>query len=325
MMETHCRICGNTRNNRVHRAREMMFGTREEFDYLECGVCGTLQLIDVPDLARFYPPNYLSFEAHNIAAAKSLVHKYAARAAGKYLVEHRGLLGRIVTRAKPNFVRALMPQVTAIPDIRRDQRILDFGCGSGHLLQIMHYFGFTKLTGADAFIDRDITHDTGVTILKRSLSDLEPEFDVVMLHHSFEHLPDPKQALRDVRRILAKDGKCLLRIPIVGHAWEKYGTNWVQMDPPRHLFLFTDRAIRLLAESAGFTIDKVLFDSDGFQFWGSEQYLRDIPLVPEGGFGGFRPSEIFTAQQLASWDAEAERLNAEGRGDAACFYLSKSA
>ena len=80
--------------------------------------------------------------------------------------------------------------------------------------------------------------------------------------------------------------------------------------------------MRLLAESSGFKIDKVIYDSDGFQFWGSEQYLHDIPLVPEGGSGGFRPADIFTAEQLAGWDAEAERLNAEGRGDAACFYLS---
>ena len=300
----------------------MMFGTREEFDYLECSNCGTLQLIDIPDLARFYPSNYLSFEEHPIPAARSFLHRIAAREVGRYAADGRGFLGGLINRIKPEYIKYLPWQVMSIPNIRSDARILDLGCGRGQLLQTMHYFGFTDLTGADAFIEKDIVHSTGVKILKRSLSELEPAFDVIMLHHSFEHLPEPKAALGEIKRILAKDGSVLLRIPVAIFAWEKYGVNWVQMDPPRHLFLFTERAVRLLAEAAGFKVDKIIYDSDGFQFWGSEQYLRDIPLVPEGGSGGFSPADIFTAEQLSAWDAEAERLNAEGRGDAACIYLS---
>ena len=300
----------------------MMFGTREEFDYLECSNCGTLQLIDIPDLARFYPSNYLSFEEHPIPAARSFLHRLAAREVGRYAANGRGFLGGLINRIKPEYIKYLPWQVMSIPNISSDARILDLGCGRGQLLQTMHYFGFTDLTGADAFIEKDIVHSTGVKILKRSLSELEPAFDVIMLHHSFEHLPEPKAALGEIKRILAKDGSVLLRIPVASFAWEKYGVNWVQMDPPRHLFLFTERAVRLLAEAAGFKVDKIIYDSDGFQFWGSEQYLRDIPLVPEGDSGGFSPADIFTAEQLAAWDAEAERLNAEGRGDAACFYLS---
>lgn len=300
----------------------MMFGTREEFDYMECGSCGTLQLIDIPDLAQFYPSNYLSFEEHPIPAARSFLHRFAAREVGRYAADGSGFLGGLINRIKPEYIKYLPWQVMSIPNIRSDTRILDLGCGRGQLLQTMHYFGFTDLTGADAFIEKDIDHSTGVKILKRSLSELEPAFDVIMLHHSFEHLPEPKAALGEIKRILAKDGSVLLRIPVASFAWEKYGVNWVQMDPPRHLFLFTERAVRLLAESSGFKIDKVIYDSDGFQFWGSEQYLHDIPLVPEGGSGGFRPADIFTVEQLSAWDAEAERLNAEGRGDAACFYLS---
>ncbi len=35
-----CRICGNGDGNRTFEAREMMFGTREAFGYLECARCG---------------------------------------------------------------------------------------------------------------------------------------------------------------------------------------------------------------------------------------------------------------------------------------------
>lgn len=322
-MEQNCRICGNPEGNREHHAREMMFGTREQFLYIECGRCGTLQIAEVPDLSRFYPENYLSFENPPIPAAKSLVHRIAARAAGRYLVNGNDPIGWFVSKLKPGFVEHFAPSVRAVPNIRLDSRILDFGCGSGHLLQTLHYFGFRDLTGADAFISADISYPTGVKIFKRSLAELDQEFDVIMLHHSFEHLPDPKSELAEIRRLLSPDGRCLLRLPVVNFAWEKYGTDWVQMDPPRHLFLYTERALRELANASGFEVEKVIYDSTGFQFWGSEQYLRDIPLVPEGGSGGLRPADVFTAEQLSEWDREAARLNDEGRGDAACFYLKK--
>ncbi|MDM7922684.1 MAG: class I SAM-dependent methyltransferase [Pyrinomonadaceae bacterium] len=316
-----CRICGNKSDNRVHRAREMMFGTREEFDYIECSRCGTVQIAEVPDLAPHYPANYLSFGSQPIPASRSAIHRFAARAAGRYFTGGRDPVGKLVAEKKPGFTEHFAPSVREIPDLGLDSRILDFGCGNGHLLQTLHYFGFRNLTGADAFIAGDIEYPTGVRILKRALAALEPAYDVIMLHHSFEHLPEPQAALHEIKRLLAPDGCCLVRVPIVNDAWERYGTNWVQMDAPRHLFLFTERALKALAEEAGFRVEKVSYDSTDFQFWGSEQYVRDIPLVPEGGPGDIRPANIFAPEQLAEWSREATRLNAEGRGDAACFYL----
>ena len=48
-----CAICGNQPNNTIHIAREMMFGLRDAFRYLECAACGCVQLLDVPsDMSR---------------------------------------------------------------------------------------------------------------------------------------------------------------------------------------------------------------------------------------------------------------------------------
>ncbi|MBT8432502.1 MAG: hypothetical protein KJP27_08430 [Altererythrobacter sp.] len=50
-----CRICGVDEFSERITAREMMFGSREAFEYERCGVCGTLQIVDMPDdLERFY-------------------------------------------------------------------------------------------------------------------------------------------------------------------------------------------------------------------------------------------------------------------------------
>lgn len=57
-LPTHCRICASAAI-RVFYAREMMFGTREVFQYFECTDCGCVQILSYPDdIARQYPKEY---------------------------------------------------------------------------------------------------------------------------------------------------------------------------------------------------------------------------------------------------------------------------
>lgn len=314
-----CRICGNSENNKHHTAREMMFGTREEFVYLECVSCGTLQLTEVPNLAPYYPKNYLSFDARS-PTEKSIVHKIAACLIGKYLVTGRSLSGKFIQGRLPGFANNLEPSLLHPSiKIKFDSKILDFGSGSGRLLTSLHYFGFTDLTGADAFIENDIFYPTGVKIYKRRLDEMDPGFDLIMLHHAFEHVPDPRETLTEIKRILNPDGTCLIRIPVKNYAWEKYGVDWVQLDSPRHLFLYTENSLKLIANECGFEVADVVYDSSAFQFWGSEQYKQEIPLVLPNSGGEF--TNTFSAERVAAWEAEAQKLNKEKRGDAAAFYL----
>lgn len=324
-MSENCRICGNLQDNQIHTAREMMFGTRDEFDYLECGRCGTLQIVEIPDLSRYYPPEYYSLDTDaEIEIAKKLKRRIAARLASKYLFTGHGRLGKfIVDQWKdvelhfPKWLRK-----SHLP-IRFGSRILDFGCGTGSLLRKMRLFGFSDLTGADAFIDGDIHYPEGVNIYKRTLDELEPAFDLIMLHHSFEHLPDPTTVLPAIHRLLDPEGICLIRIPLASFAWNKYGIDWVQLDPPRHLFLYTEQSFRGLAESSGFTVESVIYDSDEFQFFASEQYARDIAMNDPRAFRGVVSESIFSSAELRNWHKQANELNAAGLGDQACFYLKR--
>lgn len=302
----------------------MMFGSREIFDYLECGSCGTLQIAEVPDLAPHYPPDYLSLGSiDEIYLASNYRRRIAARFAGHYLRTGRGILGRMIVERKPG-IAIFYPDSLRGLRLRADSRIIDVGCGTGRLLQILHYFGFKRLSGADAFIDRDMEYSTGVRIKKGTLAELDGEFDLVMLHHTFEHLPLPKDALAHIHRILAPNGTALIRIPIVNFAWEKYGADWIQLDPPRHLFLFSVKSFTELAENSGFVIENVSYDSTEFQFWGSEQYLLDIPLTDPRSHNNPNSGTIFTDAQIDEWRRRAEELNLAGRGDQACFYLRKA-
>ena len=96
------------------------------------------------------------------------------------------------------------------------------------------------------------------------------------------------------------------------------------MDPPRHLFLYTEKAFRKLADDCGFSVEDSYYDSGPFQFWGSEQYAMDIPLEDERSIWKDESTDLFTKRQMDDWVEEAELLNRQRRGDMACFYLRKT-
>ena len=57
-----CRICGEEAEHKVYRVKEMFFGTRQEFDYFECGNCQCIQILEIPkNLGDFYGNEYYSF------------------------------------------------------------------------------------------------------------------------------------------------------------------------------------------------------------------------------------------------------------------------
>ena len=137
---------------------------------------------------------------------------------------------------------------------------------------------------------------------------------------------DPSGVLSRLHRVVKPDGVALIRIPVVSsQAWRTYGVDWVQLDAPRHLFLHSEKSMRILAERTGFSISDVIHDSSAFQFWGSEQYRRDIPLMSESSYDRDPKRSIFSKEEIARFDAQAAELNAQGDGDSACFYLRKGA
>ncbi len=302
-----------------------MFGTRDEFRYIECAKCETLQIAEIPDLAKYYPPEYYSLApADKGEVRRSLKRRIASRLIGSYQIKKRGLIGKRLANGG-SWAAMLYPKyLKNFPGpLSLDSRILDHGTGSGRTLRILANFGFRSLTGTDAFIEHDIVHPGGVTIRKKDLRELDPAFDIIMLHHVFEHIAEPKETLLQIHRLLAGGGTAVIRIPLKNYAWQKYGVNWVQLDPPRHLFIYTETTFRDMAASAGFDIVETRYDSEAFQFFGSEQYLMDIPMNDPRSFCGVTESSIFSAKQIEDWTREADELNARSLGDQACFYLRK--
>ena len=150
------------------------------------------------------------------------------------------------------------------------------------------------------------------------------QFDVIMLHHSFEHMDDPAGIILQIARLLSEKGVAIIRIPIASSfAWKHYGVNWIHLDAPRHLYLHTVKSMEILTSRAGLEIQPLVYDSNDSTFWGSEQYLKDIPLMDAKSYAQNRSGSIFSKKQIQEFKAKVADLNARGEGDFGCFYLRK--
>ena len=314
-----CRICANTKGNRNFIVREMLFGTRDQFDYFECGKCGCLQIAEIPvDLSPYYPEDYYSLA---VLEETNVLKKYLRRQRFRAATGNGGIVGRFVVSRFGN--PAALEWVTKT-SIKSEDAILDVGCGGGKILIDLSDYGFRNLTGADKFIGADISYQNGVKIFRREMKEMGGQYNLVMLHHSFEHMPDPRDALRDVYQLLKPGRFALIRIPVgQSYAWRTYGVNWVALDAPRHLYLHTRASMQRLVTEVGFQLVDMVCDSTAFQFWGSEQYQRDIHMFDERSHWGTCRGQIFSKEEIRSFQAQAEALNQKGDGDQACFYLFK--
>jgi SAM-dependent methyltransferase len=276
----------------------MMLGTRDSFSYAECAACGTLRLLDVPaDMSRYYGHGYYS--------TRWDWRHWVRRHHAVYRIAHL-----VVTRRLPGLPEWWPPRHTD-----RATPVLDVGSGGGNLLLRLQSLGFRDLRGIDPYNPADIDYGRGLRVSRQTLEQVQGRFGVVIMNHSFEHMPEPQAVLERVRGLLAEGGVLIIRTPIAGSwAMRHYGADWVQLDAPRHLFVHSERGLRRLAETAGLRVEKMAYDSTALQFWGSEQYRRGVPLA-----AGRRD---FSRREMHEFAKRAEELNRRGEGDQAWFHLS---
>lgn len=318
---SECRLCESAGPHQTIQIREMMFGTRELFEYYSCVACDTLQIVNAledEELMRHYPPNYYSYNA----SAQPRVFRWLVTQRDLYIL-HRGsrIFGSLITAPVPEGIFRLLlggDVVTMLAQlaVERDARILDVGCGSGALLDRLARVGFNNLAGADPFIAADGESPGGVPLMRRDLSEVTGEFDLIMFNHSLEHMPDPVATLKVAYDKLAAGGMCLARVPTTSsEAWTTYRANWVQADVPRHMVIPSRLGMALAAERAGLRVEKTFDDSTLGQFMGSEAYRRDVAVTDP------KILRLFGPKQIWDWEQRAKRLNRQGRGDQTCFVL----
>lgn len=135
-------------------------------------------------------------------------------------------------------------------------RLLDIGSGLGDRLQALVDAGW-RAEGLD--VDPAAVAAARDRGLRVHLGALEAQsfpassFDAVTMSHSIEHVPDPAAILAEIYRILTPGGRVAILTPnarSLGHRW--FRSDWLALDPPRHLHIFTRAALGRLVARAGF-------------------------------------------------------------------------
>jgi SAM-dependent methyltransferase len=301
-----CRGCGYEGDFRIFEAREMLFGKRERFQYGECPQCGSYEIVRIPgNLGDYYPSDYYSLQAPPERSKHPGVLR--KRWAGWLLKGPGGAGAAYRMRRKYPFFHWCR-----IAGCGLDSRVLDVGCGSGGMLRRMQRYGFSQLEGVDPYTSIE-ADEPGFRIRRAELEAVEGNYDLIMMHHVLEHLVDPKHSLEAARSKLNPGGRLLIRIPVAGSfTAKKYGPDWFNLDPPRHLLVPSREGMERLAKRSSLRVAHTEFDGMETGFLISELYQRDIPYVE-------RPEEPEARRK--HYRDLAEACNARGEGDQGVFWL----
>lgn len=325
-----CDICGTEGRFERFQLREMLFGLRETFEYHRCPGCGVMRIGSVPgDLGRHYPPAYYAISAPaGPGPGDGRLRAAAERARNRVALFGTG---RVPARLLRRWARPLPLEVRrAVPSVRRaglrsfSDRVLDVGCGRvpGNLIAL-RALGFRNLTGVDPYLDEESDQD-GIALRRRSIHETTGSYRLVTMHHSFEHMPDPKEAMASAGRLLARGGVLMVRTPVMGSwFWDTYGTSWWELDPPRHLYIHTVASLEQSACAAGLELVDIAWDSSPVEIIASEQIARGIAWRESASWGENPPAGLDDAT-LAEYRATVTELNATGRAGRAAFYFREA-
>lgn len=177
------------------------------------------------------------------------------------------------------------PQRTAL-------RLLDVGCGSGLLaVDCCERFAAAgrdvtpiglELSAqlAEAASERFTPWSGGVIAAPATegVRQIDDEsVDIATLVSFLEHDPQPLELLRALRPKLAPTGAAIVKVPNFASLNRKVrGRRWCGFRFPDHVNYFTPRTLRLLAEEAGYTVEK-----------GS---AADRPLLGDNMYAVLRPA-----------------------------------
>ncbi|HQU35550.1 MAG TPA: methyltransferase domain-containing protein [Anaerolineales bacterium] len=175
---------------------------------------------------------------------------------------------------------------------RRGARLLEVGSGMGHLVgQLEDTF---ETYGCDinhwaVTQSKPVVKTTRLqTASAQELPFNDNSFNVVIIKHVVEHLPDPEKTIREIGRVTEAGGILILATPNLDSLLKPWkGDKWIGYQDPTHISLKRPAEWVSLIEGAGFTIKRIFADG----FWD----VPYIPLVPSaiqkltfGSLGGLQ-------------------------------------
>lgn len=144
-----------------------------------------------------------------------------------------------------------------LPSPQPGARILDIGCGNGDFLELAQRGGWQVVGVEPDPKAAEMARGRGLDVRNGGVEVLDPvreKFDGITLNHVIEHVHDPLRLLQACFQMLNPGGWIWLETPnfdALGH--RRYGQHWRGIEAPRHLAIFTHRAIIRALSETGFS------------------------------------------------------------------------
>jgi SAM-dependent methyltransferase len=201
-------------------------------------------------------------------------------------------------------------------------RVLELGAAYGAFVGLLKLAGFDPI-GLDLspwvvnFAHQ--TFDVPMLTGRIEKQNLESEsFDVIVMMDVLEHLPNPVETLSECMRLLKPDGILMIQTPeykelSYSQLQEKQDDFLTLLLPKEHIFLFSQRGVKLLFErldNAKITFEKNLFSYD--MFFVAAKSLEQINDIDEQPVLDGTPAARLVQALIDKYD-EAEALKFEVR------------
>lgn len=241
----NCDFC-KTDNAKLLFLQKDKFGiTNDDFKIIKCQNCGLIYVNPHPtqkEIVEFYPDTY-SWKETLVAES------FFTRIIRKLEKFYRGHLLKYEVNKVIKFTK------------KKKGKILDIGCGAGDRLNLFRKKGFDTY-GTEITDMADYAKDFfGLNVIKKDLFDANlPDvfFDIITLHNVIEHVPNPQDIIKECYRILKKNGFLVMQTPNINCFQFKFLKNrWTVIDPPRHLYYFSDLILKKELEKNKFKVTKI--------------------------------------------------------------------
>ena len=112
-------------------------------------------------------------------------------------------------------------------------------------------------------------------------------YDVLLCHHVLEHVPSPGETLTFFRSLIKPNGKMVLVVPMEHQRIARFNLK----DPDGHLYTWTPQTLGNLVDRAGFNVEAVSIQWEGYDRYAAE--LANRLHVGQIGFRILRKAAQF--------------------------------
>lgn len=229
-----------------------------------CNLCGADDYLvrfeaGVAQAARIVECRRCSLMYANPRAAEpdhALVAEYDPGFTEAHLVENQRLSKEALQVRDYASTRALLRQ--RFPD---RGKLLEVGSGLGFLLDYFRKDGWEVMgvepnEGLNRYARKSLNLDVLPVILPEAKFS-DASFDVVLMMHVIEHVPDPTDTLREIHRVLKPGGMLVMETPRYDTLMFKLlGARERSLSCEGHIYFFTSRTLDEIARKTGYRVER---------------------------------------------------------------------